>query len=68
MATRRGGHPPQEEAALSRLVDPAKADVIVVGDAKMFLPALQKRFGTLALVDADKLSLDAADLGAAVQL
>jgi len=57
--------PPEEQAAAARLVDPAKADVIVVGDAKYFLPALKKRFGSVAVVEAGKLDLDAPDLGAA---
>jgi len=56
--------PAQEAAAAAHLVDPAKADIIVVGDAKMFLPALKKRFGTVAVVEAAKLDLDAPDLGA----
>ncbi len=56
-----------EKAAAARLVDQATADVIVVGDAKFFLPALKKRFGAVSLVEADKLDLDAADLGAKPQ-
>jgi len=57
----------QAQAAAARLVDPAQADVIVVGDAKLFLPALKLRFGTVDVVAADKLDLDAADLGAQPQ-
>jgi len=56
--------PAQEAAAAKRLVDPAAADVVVVGNAKDFLPALKQRFGTVAVVEADKLDLDAPDLGA----
>jgi len=56
--------PAQEQAAAKRLVDPATADVVVVGDAKAFLPALKTRFGTVDVVEADKLDLDAPDLGA----
>ena len=56
--------PAQEQAAAKRLVDPAVADVVVVGDAKAFLPALKKRFGSVDVVEADKLDLDAPDLGA----
>jgi len=56
--------PAQEQAAAARLVDPAQADVVVVGDAKDFLPALKKRFGTVDVVEADKLDLDAPSLGA----
>ena len=59
--------PAQAQAAAARLVDPAKADVIIVGDAKLFLPALKKRFGTVDVVAADKLDLDAPDLGAAAE-
>ena len=59
--------PDQAKAAAARLVDPAQADVIVVGDAKLFLPALKKRFGTVDVVAADKLDLDAPDLGAVAE-
>jgi len=59
--------PAQEQAAALRLVDPAQADVVVVGDAKAFLPALKKRFGTVDVVEADKLDLDAQNLGASGQ-
>jgi len=57
----------QAKAAAAKLVDPAQADVIVVGDAKLFLPALKTRFGTVEVVAADKLDLDAPDLGAKPQ-
>jgi len=56
--------PEQAKAAAARLVDPAKADVVIVGDAKLFLPALKKRFGAVAVVEASKLDLDAPELGA----
>ena len=59
--------PAQAQAAAAKLVDPANADVIVVGDAKLFLPALKTRFGTVEVVAADKLDLDAADLGAVAE-
>jgi zinc protease len=59
--------PAQAQAAAARLVDPAKADVIIVGDAKLFLPALKKRFGTVDVVAADKLDLDAPNLGAVAE-
>jgi zinc protease len=54
----------QAQAAAGKAVDPAQASVVVVGDAKQFLPALKQRFPNLVVIDADKLDLDAADLGA----
>jgi zinc protease len=56
-----------EKTAAAHMVDPATADIVVVGDAKFFLPALKERFGTVSVVEADKLDLDAADLGAKPQ-
>jgi zinc protease len=52
-----------EQAAAAKVVDPATADLVVVGDAKLFLPALGKRFGAVDVIPADKLDLDSPDLG-----
>ena len=57
----------QARAAVAKLVDPTAADVVVVGDAKLFLPALKARFGAVQIVPADKLDFDAPDLGAKPQ-
>ena len=54
----------QAQGAATKAVDPAQASVVVVGDAKQFLPALKQRFANLVVIEADKLDLDAADLGA----
>ncbi|MBV9509971.1 MAG: insulinase family protein, partial [Caulobacteraceae bacterium] len=51
-------------AAAAKLTDPAAADIVVVGDAKLFLPALRQRFGAVSVIPAGALDLDAADLGA----
>ena len=56
--------PQAAQAAAVKVVDPATAAVIVVGDAKLFLPALKQRFGAVSVVEASKLDLDAPDLGA----
>ena len=53
-----------ERDAARQVVDPATADVVAVGDAKLFLPALKARFGTVEVVAADKLDFDAPGLGA----
>ena len=50
------------QAAAVRVVDPAAADVVVVGDAKLFVDALRKRFPGLVEVSADALDLEAAGL------
>jgi zinc protease len=55
----------EAEAAAAKVVDPAQASVVVVGDASVFLPALRARFANIEVVQAGALNLDAADLGAA---
>ena len=52
------------QAAADRVVDPATADVVVVGDAHLFLDALRKRFPALVVIPADQLDLEAAGLTA----
>lgn len=51
--------PAEAQAASIRVVDPAKASLVVVGDAKSFLPALKQRFPNLQLIEADALDLSA---------
>jgi zinc protease len=49
-------------AAATAAVDPAAASLIVVGDAKQFLPALKARFPGVEVIEASDLDLDAATL------
>jgi zinc protease len=49
-------------AAVGKVVDPARASLVVVGDAQQFLPALKQRFPTLTLIESSALDLDAPDL------
>ena len=47
-------------AAAAKVVDRAKADIVIVGDAKLFIDALKKRYGAaVQVIPADKLDLDA---------
>ena len=50
------------QAAAVRVVDPNAADVVVVGDAHLFIDDLRKRFPKLQLVPGDALDLEAASL------
>jgi len=52
------------EAAAAKVVDPAKASIVVVGDAATFLPALKARFPNVEVIPASGLDLDSAGLGA----
>jgi zinc protease len=55
-----------ERLAAAKVVDRANADVVIVGDAKLFLDAVKKRYGAaVAVVPADKLDVDAAATAAA---
>jgi zinc protease len=49
-------------AAANRVVDPNALDVVVVGDAHLFLDALRKRFPKLEVVPASALDLEAVGL------
>jgi zinc protease len=49
-------------AAANRVVDPNALDMVVVGDAHLFLDALRKRFPKLEVVPASALDLEAAGL------
>jgi zinc protease len=48
----------QARAAAIKVADPAATDVVVAGDAKLFLPALRARFGQVQVVPADGLDFD----------
>jgi zinc protease len=50
--------PAEARAAADKVVDPAKVSVVVVGDAKLFLPALKQRFPKLEVLEASALDLD----------
>jgi zinc protease len=52
----------QTVSAASKVVDPAAASVVVVGDARQFLPALRQRFPKLEVIEASALDLDAPGL------
>ena len=52
----------QAQAAAARLVDPAQADVVIVGDAKLFLDAVRKRYPKVEVVPAGRFDLDSPTL------
>jgi zinc protease len=54
--------PQQARAAASVAVDPAKASLIVVGDAKQFIGKLKARFPNAEVIEASDLDLDAPSL------
>ena len=45
-----------------RLLDPTNASVIVVGDAKLFLDDLRKKYPNVEVIPADKVNLDSVSL------
>jgi zinc protease len=48
-----------EQAAAAKVVNRANADIIIVGDAKLFLEALKKRYGaSVEVIPAGKLDVD----------
>ena len=54
---------PEAAAAFAAgALDPAKADIIVVGDAKLFVDKLKAKFPTLEVIEASKLDLDQPSL------
>ncbi len=57
-----GIDPAAVQAAAAKLLDPASASIIVVGDAKQFVEELRKTYPQLELIAADKLNLDTAAL------
>ena len=50
--------PEAAQAFAKAALDPARADIIVAGDAKQFLPALKAEFPNLELITAARLDLD----------
>jgi len=48
--------------AFARTLDPAGATIVVVGDAKTFLPTLKAKHPELEVIEADKLDLGSASL------
>jgi zinc protease len=54
--------PDAARAAASAAIDPAKASVIVVGDAKQFLDKLRLRFPEAKVIEASDLDLDSPSL------
>ena len=45
------------QAAARAVIDPARASVVVVGDAKLFLPALKKAYPHVEVIPASTLDL-----------
>ena len=58
----QGVTPAQAQAFARAQLDPARADLIVVGDAKLFLPALKAEHPQLEVIPAAKLDLDRPSL------
>ncbi|CAN5495738.1 pitrilysin family protein [soil metagenome] len=54
--------PAAVQRAAAALMDPARASIVVVGDAKLFVDALRKDYPQLEVIPADKLDLDTAAL------
>ncbi|WP_404367532.1 M16 family metallopeptidase [Sphingomonas sp. MMS24-J45] len=54
--------PAAVQAAAAKLLDPAAASIVVVGDAKLFLPELRKTYPDAEVIPADALKLDRAAL------
>ncbi|MFX4505171.1 hypothetical protein ABTA62_19415, partial [Acinetobacter baumannii] len=54
--------PAAVQAAAAKLLDPSVASVVVVGDAKLFLPELRKTYPDAEVIAADALKLDSASL------
>ena len=58
----QGVDPAAVQAAAARYLDPAKASIVIVGDAKLFIDDMRKAYPTLELITADKLNLDSPAL------
>ncbi|GGA47085.1 M16 family metallopeptidase [Sphingomonas psychrolutea] len=54
--------PAAVQAAAAKLLDPAVASVVIVGDAKLFLPELRKTYPDAEVIAAEALKLDSAAL------
>ena len=54
--------PAAVQAAAKRVLDPASASIVVVGDAKTFVDELRKAYPQLEVIPASALNLDSATL------
>ena len=54
--------PAAVQAAAKAVIDPTRASVVVVGDAKLFLPALKKAYPQVEVIPASTLDLSKAAL------
>ncbi|WP_413060410.1 M16 family metallopeptidase [Sphingomonas carotinifaciens] len=57
-----GVDPAAVQAAAAALLDPKAASIVVVGDARQFLPALKARYPQVEVVPAAAVNLDSASL------
>ena len=58
----QGVDPAKVQAAAKKILDPAGASIIVVGDAKLFVDELRKAHPNLEVIPAASLNLDSATL------
>lgn len=58
----QGVDPAAVQAAAKRVLDPASASIVVVGDAKTFVDELRKTYPQLEVIPATALNLDSATL------
>lgn len=58
----QGITPAAVQATAKTLFDPARASIVVVGDAKQFVDELRKTYPTLEVIPASALNLDSATL------
>jgi len=57
-----GVDPAAVQRAAASLMDPSRASIVIVGDAKMFVDALRKDYPQLEVIPAASLNLDSAAL------
>ena len=57
-----GVDPAAVQRVAQSLMDPSRASIVVVGDAKEFVDALKKDYPQLEVIPADKVNLDSATL------
>jgi zinc protease len=58
----QGVDPAAVQAAAKKVLDPANASIVVVGDAKLFVEELRKTHPNLEVIPAASLNLDSATL------
>jgi zinc protease len=56
--------PGYARAGAGAAVDPARASLVIVGDAKLFAAALKAHYPNAVIIPASRLDLDRADLTA----